>query len=117
MSGATGFHAGLGAEDAVARVYRDAGYEVAETRWRGTAGEVDLILRKGGTFIFVEVKKSRSFDQAALRITPRQMARIQAAAGEYVADQPMSLDTDIRIDVALVGPTGEVRIIENAWGQ
>ena len=44
---------------------------------KGThAGEVDLIVRKGKTLIFVEVKERRSFEKAAYAISEQQKQRI-----------------------------------------
>ncbi len=86
-------------------------------RWRGAAGEIDLILRDGETLVFVEVKKSRSFARAADRLSPAQMHRIAAAAAEFLGTQPRGQLSDMRFDVALVDGSGEVRIVENAFGQ
>ncbi len=114
--GETGYHAGQAAELCVARYYEQRGYTLAHLRWRGTAGEIDLVLREGDDLIFVEVKKSRSFAQAALRVTPRQQARIFAAAEEYLAHEPAGTLTNLRFDVALVNAHGAVEVIENAFG-
>lgn len=113
-AGALAHQSGKAAEGSVARYYSDRGLQMVARRWRGTAGEIDLILRDGADLIFVEVKKSRSFAQAALRVGPRQVARLLAAASEYLAGEPAGLDTPMRFDVALVNAVGEVDVIENA---
>lgn len=115
--GEMAFHAGMAAEASVAQDYERRGFTIASRRWRGRSGEVDLILRDGQGLIFVEVKQSRSFDRAAHRITPRQMQRICSCAEEFVAGEPLGSLTDVRFDVALVNGHGEMRIIENAFGQ
>lgn len=107
---------GLSAEAGVAADYQRRGYVLDRQRWRGRSGEVDLILRDGDGLIFVEVKKSRSFARAAERVSPRQMARLCAAAEEFVANEPKGALTDMRFDVALQNAHGEIRIIENAFG-
>lgn len=114
MSGARSYHAGLAAEDAVARHYEAQGAQVLERRWRGAAGEVDLIFDHAGVVVFVEVKQSRDTATAALHLTDRQAARIYAAAEEFLATRPGGLLTDTRIDAALVDGQGAVTIIENA---
>ncbi len=114
--GSMAHHAGDAAEQIVARAYADRGLELAKTRWRGQAGEIDLILRDGDAVVFVEVKKSRNPDQAALRLGPRQIERIYAAGGEFLANEPKGQLTDVRFDVALVGAMGQVQILENAIG-
>ena len=108
------YHAGLAAEDSVARRYSGDGCAIDARRWRGKSGEIDLVLRKGAELIFVEVKKSADFASAAARVTHAQLARICRAAEEYVAGEPDGLLTPIRIDIALVNNRGETELIENA---
>lgn len=117
MSGATGYLAGSAAEDIVARDYARRGCPVIHRRWRGDGGEIDLIARDGACVIFVEVKKSRSFDGAARRLGRRQMDRICASAAGFLAGEPRGQLTDVRFDLALVDGRGAVRIIENAFGE
>ncbi|GLK65852.1 MULTISPECIES: YraN family protein [Paracoccus] len=114
--GAVSCSAGRLAEEAVAREYSQSGYQVMSERWRGRSGEIDLILSKGDEYIFVEVKKSRSHDWAALRLGARQIARICNAALEYCGRLPAGLLTAMRFDAALVDQFGRVEIIENAFG-
>lgn len=113
-SGRMAHHAGAAAEQSVARHYADLGYDILQNRWRGTAGEVDLIVQLAEVFVFVEVKKSASFAQAARHLSPRQQQRIFATATEFVAGQPKGLLSEMRFDVALVGAHGEILILENA---
>lgn len=115
-TGSMSFHAGEAAENSVARDYQRRGFKVANRRWRGQGGEIDLIVRDGAALIFVEVKKSRDFARAAQRLSNRQMQRIYASAEEFVGGEPNGALTDVRFDVALVDATGAVRIIENAFG-
>jgi len=112
--GKTAYHAGIAAEDSVARSYIRQGYKLIAQRWRGRSGEIDLIVQQGDVFVFIEVKKSSSFAQAALRITPAQKARIFAAANEFVSKKPKGLLSEMRFDAALVDAAGQIKIIENA---
>jgi putative endonuclease len=114
MGGATSYHAGLAAEAQAADHYRRAGHAVMESRWRGPGGEIDLILSDGEDLIFVEVKKARDHATALSRVSPRQIARIEASAAAYAAQQPRGLLTGIRIDVAMVDAAGRVAILPNA---
>jgi putative endonuclease len=116
MSGARSYHAGLAAESTVERHYGRSGLAVAARRWRGLGGEIDLVLRDGAALVFVEVKQAASHATAAWRVTERQMARVLAAAAEYLAGEPQEMDTELRFDVALVDGQGRVDIIENAYG-
>ena len=116
MSGAVSYHAGLAAEDIVATDYLRRGFALREKRWRGPGGEIDLIFEKAGALSFVEVKKARDFAVAAARITQRQIERIYASAGGYLATMPNGMDTESRFDAALVDGSGDLEILENAFG-
>jgi putative endonuclease len=113
LRGALGYHEGRAAEEQVAQDYRRRGYPVLHQRWRGRGGEIDLIVQDGAALIFVEVKKSRSFDRAIERLTPRQTRRLQDAAAEFLGTQPRGSLTEMRFDVALLNRHGEMRVIEN----
>jgi len=115
IRGQTSYHAGLAAEDIVAQRYDRSGCSVLAKRWRGSAGEIDLVAQDGDVVIFIEVKKSRSHAQAAARLTHRQMDRIYGAGSEFLATQPRGQLTDVRFDLALVDEMGRVHVIENAF--
>ena len=115
MSGATSYHAGLAAEEQVACLYGRSGRDVCARRWRGSAGEIDLIARNGAEVIFIEVKQSATHALAAEHLTPRQMARIYASASEFLAGEPGGQLTECRFDVALVDAGGKIEILENAF--
>ena len=116
MGGAVAHYGGLAAEEQVASRYLAAGKSIAARRWRGTSGEIDLIVRDGASMIFVEVKRAETFAWAAERLTRRQMDRIWATAAEFLAGEPAGQDTGVRFDVALVDGQGHIAIIENAIG-
>ena len=107
---------GQAAERNVAREYQRRGYLLAASRWRGKAGEIDLILRSRTGLVFVEVKAARDVDAAIARITPRQVARICAAAEEYLGGEPTGSLTELRFDAALVDAAGRITIVEGAFG-
>lgn len=104
---------GLAAEAQVAAHYQSLGYTVLAERWRGRGGEIDLVVRRGDIVVFVEVKKARSLDAAAARLSARQLHRLIAAGEEFLGEQPGGLLTDARVDLATVGGLGEVSILEN----
>lgn len=117
LKGAMGHRAGLSAETAVAAHYRRRGMVVVAERWRGRGGELDLVARDGDELVFVEVKRSRSFARAAERVSARQVARIFAAASEFLAGEPAGQATPVRFDVALVDGVGQIEVLENALWQ
>ncbi|MBY6049099.1 YraN family protein [Vannielia litorea] len=112
--GRRNYDAGRMAEDSVALHYEAQGVRIAERRWRGEGGEIDIVAEAPDTVVFVEVKQSRTFDSAAEAITPQQVSRIMAAASEYVGRYPTALSTPMRFDLALVNARGELRILEGA---
>jgi putative endonuclease len=114
MSGRVSHLAGLVAEQAVARRYLAAGGTIAATRWRGRAGEIDLIAREGGVVVFVEVKQAPTHEAAAGRLGPRQVARLFGAAAEFLDGEPAGGLTDCRFDVALVDGAGRIEILQGA---
>lgn len=95
------------------RDYLARGYTLVAERWRGRCGEVDLIFQGANDLIFVEVKKAKTLDLAATRLSQRQLWRIARSAEDYIgtiAGDPM---TPMRLDFAMVDAMGEVSILEN----
>ncbi len=117
MRQARNYHAGLAAEDSVLRNYLAAGYTFLTRRFRGQRGEIDLIFAHGDHIIFVEVKKSQSFDAALSRIGAPQIGRIFDTAAEFLTTHPNGQSTESRFDVALVNARGEVKVLHNALMQ
>jgi putative endonuclease len=113
--GGMAHHAGAAAEDRVAQEYVRRGCVLSARRWRGQGGEIDLIARDGDTVIFVEVKKSRSFAEAAAHLGRTQRRRLAMAAAEYLDGEPRGALTPARFDVALMDAQGGVEILENAF--
>lgn len=113
--GQVAYLSGLAAEDSVLRRYVMAGYAHLASRWRGQRAEIDLILRKDDTFVFVEVKKSRSFDAALLSLGHAQRQRIMMAAAGFLDSIAVAGLADMRFDLALVDATGQMQIMENAF--
>ncbi len=112
--GRRSYLSGAAAEDGVLDRYCRVGYRLRERRWRGKAGEIDLILEQDGVLVFVEVKKGPDFETAATRLRPQQIARICAAADEYAGAQPDGALSEMRFDLGLVDARGAIDIVENA---
>lgn len=112
--GKVGHLAGLSAEMRISQDYERRGYPLLRSRWRGQGGEIDLIFADGDGLVFVEVKKSRTFDRALERLSRRQILRLFSAAEEFAGTCPLGSLTDMRFDVALMDDRGMVRIMENA---
>ena len=113
MSGARSYHAGLAAEDIVLRAYEATGHRLRARRWRGLAGEIDLILDSDEGLVFVEVKAAASHEAALHSLSPRQLSRIARAAEEYLGTLSSPGLVAMRIDLAAVDGQGRVEIVPN----
>jgi len=82
-------------------------------RLRCPAGEVDLVVRRGGVVAFVEVKWRASGPALDLAIDARRLRRVVAAA-QWLAPSYVSGGDCLRIDVLLLAPGRWPRHIVNA---
>jgi putative endonuclease len=98
------FRLGLSAEGRAALWLNAKGYREIARRWRCPLGEVDLVMRRGRTIVFVEVKARGRIDEAAEAVLPRQRRRIVAAAEAWLAAHPEHAGYDMRFDAVLVAP-------------
>lgn len=105
---------GRAAEAQVTRLFEARGARLTAARWRGRAGEIDLVFQQGDEVVFVEVKASRSHEAAARHLQPRQLNRLRRAMEEYLGTCPAGSLTPMRFDLALVDGTGAIEIVENA---
>lgn len=93
---------GLRGEERAAVYLRAAGYEVLERRYRGAGGEIDLVVKREGEYVFVEVKTSL---QAAgytpeERVDAQKRQRLVRAARHYLHRH--NIEVDCRFDVIAV---------------
>ena len=114
IRGEIAYHAGLSAESQIARDYQGRGYNILKERWRGSVGEIDLIVANHDCVVFVEVKKARDFATAAARLSRRQLHRIAGSAEEFLG-RFQGAPSGARIDAALVNAAGRFEIIEDAY--
>jgi putative endonuclease len=94
----------LSAESRAAAYLVAKGYRILARRYRSPVGEVDIVARRKGVLIFVEVKARNTLDGAAESLLPRQQRRIAAAASAWLAANPDDANGDIRFDAVLVAP-------------
>lgn len=66
------------------------------------AGEVDLIMSKGKTIVFIEVKKRTSLTDASYAILPKQQKRIRRTAEVFIKNNNRYSDYNIRFDAVLI---------------
>jgi putative endonuclease len=106
---------GRWAETLAAWRLRLAGYRVIQRNFRVPSGEIDLIVRRGRTVAFVEVKARPDRSLAAEAILPLQQLRIRNAAAAFLARRPELAALDLRFDVVLVCPGKLPHHIPDAW--
>jgi putative endonuclease len=98
------FRTGLSAESRAAAFLIAKGYRIMARRFRTPHGEIDLIARRRRTIAFVEVKARETLDDAAYAVTPRQQARIIAAAQIWLMAHEEHAGYDLRFDAMLMAP-------------
>ena len=98
------FRLGLSAESRAAALLLAKGYRIVARRWKSPVGEIDIVARRRGVLVFVEVKARIRLDDAAEAVTPRQRQRIVAAARAWLARHPDDVSAPMRFDVVMVAP-------------
>src|SRR5262245_17616551 len=92
---------GRRAESFAAWFLRLKGYRVLARRYKTPAGEIDLVMKRGRTIVFVEVKQ-RPDEVAGLEaVTPAARQRIARAASLWVSRHPAAATLDQRFDIVL----------------
>ncbi len=94
---------------------RCKGYRLLARRFKAYQGEVDLIMRKGQTTAFIEVKARHSIDAAVIAVTPRQAKRIASAAATWMARDAVANASFCRFDIVAVPSYLWPTHIENAF--
>jgi putative endonuclease len=90
------------------------GWRIVARRVRTRVGEVDLIARRSGTTLFVEVKTRATRAELDTAIDQHRLSRV-ASAATMLAPRFAHPGDDIRIDVILLAPWSLPRHIRNAW--
>jgi putative endonuclease len=107
-------------EDLALRHLEQAGYEVLEANYRTRSGEIDLVARRDGALVFVEVRTRRGgrLGPPEESVDAKKQARLAAMAEEYMQAREIG-DVDWRIDVVAIeldarGAVARLEVIENA---
>lgn len=91
------------------------GYRLLARRFKCGVGEIDLVMRKGGTTAFIEVKARSAHDDAVIAVTSKQSKRISAAAAAWMARDARAAASHCRFDIVTVSSNLRPRHIENAF--
>ena len=113
-TGKLSYHSEQAAELQVAQHCEGDGWRVLQHWFKSAAGEIAEVLRRNGTLLFVEVKRARTHDITASRISLQQIARINQPAEIFVSEHLSGQNFEMRLYAALVDQKGEIQIIPNA---
>jgi putative endonuclease len=94
-------------EEAAARWYVAAGYEIVARNWRCPGGEIDLVVMDpGGGIVFCEVKtrSSTAFGSPEEAVTVAKQCRLRRLAAQWLSDRRTNgaPTRSVRFDVAAV---------------
>ena len=109
------FRRGLSAESRAALLLVAKAYRILERRWKTPFGEIDIVARRRGVVVFVEVKARGSVDEAVEAVTERTKRRVIGAAELWLARHPQHAHGAVRFDVIVVTPGKMPRHIVNAF--
>ena len=116
----TAYHKGHFAETIALWYLRLKGYRFVARNYtvkRGTgAGEIDLIMKKGKTIVFFEVKKRRTYHLSAEAITIENQMRVVRSSAVFLRQHPEYNGYQMRYDAILFSDYHFLpRHIVNAW--
>ena len=88
---------------------------LATNLWIG-GYELDLVLRRGRTIVFCEVKAKGGAEKGdpLEMVTPEKVRRLRQAAEAWLAANPQQPEFDVRFDVA-AERTGKLEVVANAF--
>jgi len=112
-------------EDLAEKFLRNKGYKILERNWKSLHKELDIIAKKSGAIIFVEVKTIHKtgdlFDRklAEENVGQKKIKNLISASKSYILSKKISQETPWQIDVISVEKnekTGDTEIhhFENA---
>lgn len=91
------------------------GYRLLTRRFGGKGGEIDLIVKRGRTVAFVEVKARGALDDALTAITSQKRRLVEARVRQWLARNPWAMDHDLRADAVFLAPWRRPRHVPGAF--
>jgi len=90
-------------------------YRILATRYKTPVGEIDLVARRFGTTVFIEVKARASTAGYADALQAVNTTRIVRAAHYWLSKHPAKAQTPFRFDVIFLAPRAWPRHVVNAF--
>jgi putative endonuclease len=105
---------GARAERRARLFYLLRGYRLLEANSRPGGVEVDLVLRRGRSVVFCEVKAKLGdrYGDPAEMVDGRKQERLRRAAEAWLAEHPEAADWEVRFDVVSVTASGVSRVAD-----
>lgn len=102
-------------EEIARRFLQSLGYEILTSNFRTRIGEIDIIAKDKGDFVFVEVKTREDVDKWGLpaeAVTARKREKMENVALLYLQKQGIKKEAGMRFEVVEVLPKlGKARLI------
>lgn len=107
---------GAGYEAQAADFLKAAGFEIVDRNWSCPMGELDIVARKGGKLVFVEVRarSNPAYGTPAESVTPAKRAKLVKTAMAYIKAKRPEAD-EYRFDVIAIVPGEPPEHIEEAF--
>lgn len=102
-------------EQLVVTYLQNNGYQIVETNWRCSIGEIDIVAQKENTLVFVEVRSrhTENTEQSFESVNKRKQTKLAALANKYIDVHKLD-EVNWRIDVIGVAvPRSGKAIIEH----
>lgn len=108
---------GQAGEDRALAFLQAQGCRLLARNWHCPFGEIDLVMKQGGTLLFVEVKyrSGSGFGGAAASIGAAKLGKLTRSAQYYLQQHDLH-DADCRLDAVLIQGEGEPVWLQNLTG-
>ncbi len=103
-------------EEQAALFLKGKGFEILARNWAAPMGELDIVARKGGTVVFVEVRarSNPAYGLPAETVNRAKQARIIKTAMAYLKASGLKAET-LRFDFIGISPGSGPEHIEDAF--
>ena len=114
-------HVGNDGEDRAVSFLLEKGYSIIDRNWRTRSGEIDIIVYKNETLVFVEVKTlpHGTLDMIKKELNQQKLERILKTSKRFLLNHRQYSKSYVRFDVIIIDMPGlePVYNIENAFAE
>lgn len=91
------------------------GYRLLERRFGGKGGEIDLVMKRGRTVAFVEVKARGRLEDALHALTAEKQRLVERRIRQWLTRNPWAEGHDLRADAVFMAPWRRPRHVPAAF--